>query len=679
MQTSAPQANYRPDIDGLRAIAISTVVAYHVGLSRLSGGFVGVDVFFVISGFLITAMLYSEADRSGGINLAEFYARRIRRLLPASSLVIAVTLLLGVFFMFPVGHEQLMLARSAVAAALFVSNIYFWKSTGGYFDGPSDQLPLLHTWSLGVEEQYYLVWPLLLLAIVRLSGVARTNLRRNAMIALSVLSLASLAWSIRLSQHAAQEGFYLLPSRLWELGLGALAGLALQRYRGSGNASVLATVLAGAGLLAIVIAVFAFDLNTPFPGYAALLPVLGTIGLLSAGAMAPDNPVSRLLSTRVPVFLGKVSYSWYLWHWPLLAFARSMALGERSLLRDGALGLLSLLLAWLTYRFVENPIRHRRPGGFATLRGTLFQGGKLIFGSIVLAACLLAWRSYGPKSERVRQVDFTARDYSPMRDRCMHDPNKALAPVPDAACVAGNPASKTLVAIWGDSHADQWMPAMLQNFADVRVTQFTVAGCPPLLGNRIEHGEHCKAYNDEVAMQLPLLKAQGLSGVVLAARWPAYLGQPGISVGDQKTVLYYDTAAHSEDEALVVLAASLDRSLAALEANGIRALVLGSVPEMRYSPPECVLRKEISECDVSRPLNDRYRGRVIAVIKQVVAHHGNARFADPIDALCDANACQAMRAGRVLYIDDDHISGSGALAALPMLRPSLDWLRGPSG
>lgn len=277
-QPEGATTQYRPDIDGLRAIAITAVVAFHAGLKGVTGGFIGVDIFFVLSGFLITSMLFKEAELTGKINLQEFYARRVRRLLPASSLVLVISVLLAYFFLIPIGDEQLKFVRSAIAAAFFVSNIYFWKSSGGYFDGPSDQIPLLHTWSLSVEEQFYLIWPILLIGIVRFAILKGLKLRNLVLLALAAMFTSSLATSIWLSIESPSAGFYLLPSRIWELAAGAMAGVFLHKRELKNNLNTrwFAELLSLVGLSAIIIGIVYFDPTMAFPGWVALLPVSGT-------------------------------------------------------------------------------------------------------------------------------------------------------------------------------------------------------------------------------------------------------------------------------------------------------------------------------------------------------------------------------------------------------------------
>src|SRR6056297_20083 len=340
--------HYRADIDGLRALAVLPVLAFHAGLAPFSGGFVGVDVFFVISGYLIAGLILPRI-RAGRFSLLEFYERRARRLLPALFVVMAVSGALAAALFLPAELREF--GQSAVAATLFASNVLFSRETG-YFETEAALKPLLHTWSLGVEEQFYLLFPLLLMALA-----ARRAGRVALVPVLAALALASLALAAWAVPRAPAFAFYLLPTRLWELMLGALlavAPLPALRRRAVREAA------AAAGLAAILWAMLRYSEATPFPGPAALLPCLGAALVIHAGASGP-TAVSRALSLGPVVFVGLISYALYLWHWPVLVFAEYAAVRELTTVETGAALALSGVLAALTWRFVERPFR--RPAG----------------------------------------------------------------------------------------------------------------------------------------------------------------------------------------------------------------------------------------------------------------------------------------------------------------------------
>jgi peptidoglycan/LPS O-acetylase OafA/YrhL len=347
---------YRREIDGLRAVAVLPVVLFHAGIGPFAGGFVGVDVFFVISGYLITSIIVDE-KQAGRFSLAGFYERRARRILPALFLVMTVCLPFAWWWLLP--NDRHDFARSLIAVATFSSNVLFYRESG-YFDTAAELKPLLHTWSLAVEEQYYLLFPLLILTVWR-CGIRRLA---QTIAILALVSLLLAQWG--LDRHPA-AAFFLLPSRLWELALGALVALYLLDRPLAGPSRGWSDAGAIAGLAMIGVAVFGYDGSTPFPGVAALLPTVGTALVIVFAT--PATWTGRLLGHRVLVGIGLLSYSTYLWHQPLLAFARHRLAGEVPVWLLWALVAASLALAYVTWRFVEQPMRRRdcvrRPTVFA--------------------------------------------------------------------------------------------------------------------------------------------------------------------------------------------------------------------------------------------------------------------------------------------------------------------------
>jgi len=341
-------SGYRPDVDGLRTIAVTAVVIYHAFPGSLTGGYVGVDVFFVVSGFLITSVIVDDLER-GRFSIVDYYGRRARRILPALIVMVLAGLAVGAIILFPGDFQDL--ARSTAATALFLSNVWFWLDRQDYFADAVEFAPLLHTWSLAVEEQFYIVAPLLLALVLR-------HGRGPAIVAMSAICAAALALSAATSAGSHGFAFYLPLTRAYELGLGALLALVpasrLSLPRSAREAA------AASGLAMIIVAVFAFDGATVFPGVAALLPCVGTALVIAAGSQG-QTVVGGLLSLGPLVFVGLVSYSWYLWHWPVLAFTR-VHLGTVDLPPSVALSAVagSFGLAVLSWRFVEQPFRRRR-------------------------------------------------------------------------------------------------------------------------------------------------------------------------------------------------------------------------------------------------------------------------------------------------------------------------------
>lgn len=377
------RARFRADIEGLRAIAVLLVLVYHAGVSSLSGGFIGVDVFFVVSGFVITALLLRELERTGTINLLTFYGRRAKRLLPAAGLVLIVTTLVAWALASRIQWQTI--GPDIIGAATFVVNWVFSARSVDYLAEDVEPSPVLHFWSLAVEEQFYVIWPLLILAVVLLMRHRRWN-RRLALgsVLLGVIVIPSFVFSIWYTHTHPQQAFFITPTRLWEMGVGALVAVAAARFRSLSTR--LGSLLAIVGLGMVLLAGFVIGTSTTWPGAAALLPVLGTAAVIAGGLAAPRNLAARILSLRPLVWIGALSYSVYLWHWPLLRFwewvydTPSVPVG---LLIVG----LSFIPAWASYTFVESPIRHaaafERSPRFALSMGANFTLVALVCGLLL--------------------------------------------------------------------------------------------------------------------------------------------------------------------------------------------------------------------------------------------------------------------------------------------------------
>src|SRR5882757_2700299 len=345
--TSDRAASLRTDVEGLRAVAIILVVAFHAGVAGITGGFIGVDVFYVLSGYLITGLLVREIREKSRLNLLQFYARRMRRLLPASALVLIVSLMAAIALFAP--QELNFAARGARASALYVSNVFFAATAGDYFGPRVATNPMLHTWSLSVEEQFYVFWPLVILL-----GLQVWKSMRGLTLAIIGLTAISLAASILLVKHYSTFAFYMLPSRVWEFGIGGLAML-LPRNPVSASRSF-GPILSWLGFALILASTVLISSAVAFPGWIALLPVMGTVLTLIVGAEQPRRGADALLANRVIQWFGRHSYSWYLWHWPSLVIVAIVLPNTGFAGKMGAV-VASLILAALTHRFVENPIR----------------------------------------------------------------------------------------------------------------------------------------------------------------------------------------------------------------------------------------------------------------------------------------------------------------------------------
>jgi peptidoglycan/LPS O-acetylase OafA/YrhL len=469
------ELQYRREIDGLRAVAVLPVIFWHAGFEAISGGFIGVDIFFVISGFLIATILYEEVS-TGRYSILRFYERRARRILPALFLVMAASIPFAWAWMQP--EALIGFSESIAAATFFVSNIYFWL-TSSYFAIVNEQLPLLHTWSLAVEEQFYLVFPLLLWALWKLSP-------RHLMSALILLALISLAYSEWRWRGASEANFYLAPSRAWELLAGAAAGIHCHRHGvGSGNAWLNQT-LSALGLAMMLLSFFVYDRFTPFPSLYALLPVIGAV--LTLVFARTGTYTASFLSARPMVGIGMISYSAYLWHQPIFAFARIRLLYPPPSALMLALIVLSLALAALSWRYVERPFRQRRDhAAISTTRLWQFVAtGALAFAALSAIGPLTngARFRFSPEVNALTDQFATVFDERIKVARVGYcELNTKIVPIEaDAfekswACkpLPGGPLADSHVAIFGDSHSSDIAMAMRLNGQDV--THVAGAGC----------------------------------------------------------------------------------------------------------------------------------------------------------------------------------------------------------
>jgi peptidoglycan/LPS O-acetylase OafA/YrhL len=650
-----PQAHhYRPDIDGLRALAILPVVFYHYHVAPFSGGFVGVDIFFVISGYLITSLVHGEIGE-GRFSISTFYERRVRRIFPALFAMLAVVTVACAFILFPADFTRY--ASSLFATAFFASNVEFWSELG-YFDVASEQKPLLHLWSIAVEEQFYLLFP----AILMLIGA---KAKRRALIVVGLIFLASFAYSIWQVSHDAATAFYLLPARMWELMLGAL--LAIGAFAPPAS-RLLREGLGAAGLALIGWSVFAFTRATPFPGASALLPCLGTALVIYTGT-AERTSVNIALSARPVVFIGLISYSLYLWHWPLYVLARYVLFREPGAMETAALIVASFGLAVLSWRFVERPFRQRK---WKLSRRSLFGGA--LAAMAATAVCGIAVFESGGLPQRlppdVRKILAEETDAEPRFKTCFGftaDDVRA-----GKLCRFGRASAKTpSFILWGDSHADAFLPAV-EDVASRENRAGLLAGtdsCPPLLGVTRPDAWKCKPFNDAVAK---LALDPWITDVILDARWAK--NAEGTSYGDEppgRILLYDDEGRGMTSETThAVFLRGLERTVAALTRAGKRVILIGSVPEIGWPVPAVLARMKLAgdERDMSQPLAVFLRRQhfVRLAFAQMQKDYG-ARVVYPDQVLCSAVSCKVTQNGTPLYRDEHHLSAYGARLLEPLL------------
>jgi peptidoglycan/LPS O-acetylase OafA/YrhL len=634
---------YRPEIDGLRAVAVIPVVLYHAGLPGFGGGFLGVDVFFVISGYLITGIVYGEIAR-GDFSLLRFYERRARRILPALYLVVAVCLAFGALWLLP--NEFRELGRSAVAVALFGSNVYF-NQTINYFTQDVEFWPLIHTWSLAVEEQFYAVFPLVLL-LIRPAG------RKGALAAVAAVCVVSLAWAQATASADPQADFYLAQFRAWELGAGALVALAApERLSPSFG---LRWLLAGLGAMLLGLALVFAPANLT-PSLVSLAPV-GGAALLIAFARA-ENVWGRALALKPLVGIGLVSYSAYLWHQPVFAFLRyrfAVPSGGAAML---AAAVASFALAYLSWRFVEQPFRDRT----RVSRRAVFGSAAACGVALIVAGRIIAIQHGMPG--RIAAYVPASGLVGRYRNACLDleaSPPSALAAV--QACRLGVRDAPPDFLLIGDSHA-----AALADGIDLAAKQAGRSGillsanaCLPMLGVKSYFPRSrpaCRWQHDHL---LEIVKALGVKLVILHARWES-LDEGVVDLDDSQS-----PATEAE------LRARLMATLSALAAAGARAVIVTSTPSSRYLVPDILLRKALYGLSVDeRPDFQRFLSANRAAFRLFSDPELRQKAAviDVYPAFCDAKHCRMGEGSRPYFIDKDHLSAFGAAMLAPRLEAAF--------
>lgn len=659
--------NYRRDIDGLRAVAVIPVVLNHAGFRLVPGGFIGVDIFFVISGYLITGILAGEIAE-GRFSITGFYERRARRILPALFAVLTVCLLGGLLLLPPAPFAAI--GRSTIATLLFSSNIWFWNAASDYFGNDMQREALLHTWSLAVEEQFYVGFPLLLWLIA-----ARP--RRVWIAIVAALSALSLVLSVWMTGVDPIANFYLAPTRAWELGAGALLALGvLPELRSQG----LREVAGALGLLLILGGIALISDETPFPGLAALPPVLGAALLLGAGA-GGRSVAGDILSLRPMVWVGLISYSLYLWHWPVIVTARIVT-GHDVLLASDAVVciLLSMALGWSSWRYVERPFR-RRSGAAARSARTIFAGSALggaLLGSAALAVVAMNG-NFGRFPPEHLRIYAAATTRGPLDRRCTDQAESDPPCMVGVQPVSGQPVS---VVVWGDSHAG----AMLDGFDDwmkregLSGVAFAHSACAPLLNIRRADQPNsygCMQHNDRVLSRIEAMPS--VQRVIVIGRW-AFLAEGTRAPGESGRAALLargnerpEGIAHNPALLAEGLGAVLDR----LSVKGVEVVLVTSVPEAGRDVPETVLRAGSAvDLDALRPSRGSYAARVRQsrpILTDLAKSHG-ALLVDPAAVLCDAT-CRLTVDGLPLYRDDDHLSRAGAIWLVPRLMAQVPPIR----
>jgi peptidoglycan/LPS O-acetylase OafA/YrhL len=638
---------YRKDIDGLRALAVLMVVLYHAGFS-IPGGFVGVDIFFVISGYLITGILAREMAQQIFTSKA-FYQRRIRRLIPAFLVVVVGSIMMTWSFLLPEPFKEFV--TSIRYSFLGISNFFFYEQTSNYFATDAGELPLLHMWSLAVEEQFYVVWPPVMLALFALSRYV--SVRLTLLVLLIVLVLLS-EWMVQTLPSAA---YFMLPSRAFELLMGGVVSLGLVYERIKPPASAFLSGLASAlGLALIMGSAFGLEHGRPFPGFNAVWPCLGTMLILWAGSNGHSNPVKRLLTCRPVIFIGLISYSFYLWHWPFIALANYLNVDLTPLI-GGAIVLSSGFLAWITWRWVETPCRSVR-WGFGKTFGIM-----VLLPLIGILLFIKQVRVTDGMPGRL-SLGLQAVAESVERDNTGRDKFKACFSgqdiVYDGVCLTGSPLEKRQspdFILLGDSHADSAIGFFEFMAEDAGLTGLNITR--PLSPFLLETDKYKKdkklpEFRKTWSEVFEYTQGEFDGFLVLAGRWTRYMGKntyfrPGF------------------EEAV-------ERTLKVLTESGVQVVVYLQLPELPADPSSsCRVAEYLENSWINTgdrciakgggyPLS-QFQGEQAQVSKlwsAMASRYPEIKFIDPKTAMCDSEQCLNTLQGEQIYRDSNHLLYSGA-------------------
>jgi peptidoglycan/LPS O-acetylase OafA/YrhL len=615
---------HRADIDGLRAVAVLPVVLFHYGAVIFRGGFTGVDIFFTISGFVIASSIRSDIY-DGSFSVANFYFKRIRRILPAFVAVMIATTIAATVLLLP--SDLIDYGRSLASSSTFLSNVYFWK-TSGYFAAAAQTKPLLHTWSLSVEEQYYLFAPIGFWMIYRWG-------RARWLLFLTPIAILSFASGVAAVFVAPTAGFFLIPTRMWELLLGAIAALVgrpMVQHRSR------CELMSGIGFGLVLLGLFSLQDGDPFPGWNALLPCLGTALIIQAGTGAETRSAlpffNRVLSSWPFVSIGLISYSLYLVHWPVAALVKYEALSSPTAPEMVFMVAASLVMAWICWRFVEQPFRSIP----FNARGMAFAAAITVIAGGVLTGVSAGWLGGLPQ----RFPDFTENQISGVEDwggdHCFNQNPHHPTPWDSRLCTRIH-GKNGRILLWGDSFAAHYLPGILRDAdrIDADVLQYTFAGCPPILSYFSYARIGCTDFNKRA---LDVIRSEHIDTVVIAARWT-------------------DVPLHTLK--------TLGETVAALRLLGVRVYVIGQSPQFLAD----VQHIDYISRNYRLSTGATWKISFNPAINGLIAGQAvDATMIDPLSFLCEHDNCR-YRDGRVfLYADFGHYSREGSIAAVRAFFPA---------
>ncbi|MEY4592351.1 MAG: hypothetical protein RIR18_1246 [Pseudomonadota bacterium] len=640
---------YRPDIDGLRALAVLAVALYHAEFPYITGGFVGVDIFFVISGYLITETIKNEISQ-GSFTLRNFYARRFARILP-SFIVVAISVLAASSFLL-FKEEVVELAKDLESSAFFVLNIFLNRQAGDYFHNSFELKPLLHLWSLSVEEQFYIFWPwILVLLFAKKANVSKW---------VAILITASLVMAIlAIYEHHTKDAFFLIQHRAWELLIGSFIAVNAKRFISISKNWL--EFISVTGLFLTLIPIFFYSKQTVFPGAAALLPTLGAALLIVGGK---DSFVNKhILSARPFVAIGLVSYAFYLWHWPLLAFARIMHIGELPFGWGLSCLILALFLAFASTKYLEQPIRQ-------SIAIKIRQKNHMVPPLVLFALSIVLVFSLGRFVREHQEV--LGLDFPHFANTKLDSPSPCYAEVNSGqlqfknGCVT---AKTNEVFVWGDSHANHYGLAVQEHLfhsnKSLGTTVAGVGGCPPFPGiERIDDDRNC-ASKSKIIYEY-IINNDNIKTVALAARFVAYakslpFGKTNVSAPIKLADLAGRQYKNQEElvlENVKALANDLIR-------HGKKVVILGEVPTQNVAASKCYARKELSnyssiKCSISSAIHLSRFELIESYLQAFALNTPSVCFLTPTPMLCAGSDCLTIDDDKILYSDDNHMNQNGA-------------------
>jgi len=647
------QKQFREDIEGLRAVAVLSVVIFHFGVGALPGGFVGVDVFFVISGYLISGLLLDELERTGSIDLWRFYGRRARRLLPVSLLVTAMTLLVALFLLAP--SEQMLAAKAALASSLYASNFWFMTLLADYFAPESALNPFLHTWSLSVEEQFYLVWPTLLLVLWRW----RPSVRVMA-IAMSVLTVFSFALCLWLSYRKQAWAFYASPARAWEFGVGALA--VLRPVTDWARRSRAAVPLGWVGAAALCVTFLLLTEDARFPGWIAVVPALATVAVLISGASGRRSGPAAVLKLPLMQWFGEHSYSIYLWHWPIVVYATLLEVTD-PVTKIAVCSALTLACAAAGFRWLERPVRASawlavKPMRSVSLGVTLTAAGSLIALSTAQAA--RNFSAHPLQANLIRAVEEP-----PLASGSGQNCLIGFVDTEPVKCVFGASNPSRTVVLFGDSHADQWSTPLAQLATEQGWRLVTLLKASCAVADIVAYNVRLRRYWPECSewrtRSMEEIRRLQPDLVIVSQFSSGYIRGPWTARG-KHAVTYEEWLA------------GLRRSLLQLRSAGVPVLVLRDTPSPGKNVGNCIARSRWrgmpeTSCNTLRrnALDPK-----VSPLERAVAVSMGAKFGDLSDEVCNSEVCPGVQSGVLVYRDANHLTTDFAASLAPALSAMLE-------